>query len=476
MAAAAAITAFGAIIGYMGAEVAEDAMFERVLWPQRFHNYLDISSFAKLSLLSSMSGPLHRAALETLDSFRDHGLYKGFLRGDILGTPFFAENSGIEYFYRTALSQKRRETPSSVRNGLWLEVLRQVECRRITSNQKITGSDDHEAAVVSSRAMKPIFRLSLEILPRDGLRKTPGVDVSESHVTVWTFLGILASELPTLFIAIATGLWYRFGNSTSELPDVWLAPFLCIPLFLKIVAALFTVRREDIVGPATMVNMATAEDNRVMSEKAPPLDAPRNPDHRGNPLKPISNPPSGHQQREEKSGATALSVQEPSGTPGRQEIIEVMCPSLGYVLICTNSKPPNSSGLFQFFRHYGHPIRSAYMDRVRETVNIIIVYMFVLYFPAGLFALSWMNGPAQFIWLGQQLYCVAAMHIVRLAGWQGCSRTEERVAKLLLQNKIVYLVGKGGSVQVSLNIEDVPSVREGKARVQAILQQNDEAE
>lgn len=85
--------ALGSIVGYLGAEVAEDAIFENLLWPQRFYNDRTLGSLTQQFLFMGMGGPLHRAALATLDQLRDHGLYLGPRRGDMLGTAFYKDLS-----------------------------------------------------------------------------------------------------------------------------------------------------------------------------------------------------------------------------------------------------------------------------------------------------------------------------------------------------------------------------------------------
>jgi hypothetical protein len=83
----AVAAAIGSVIGYVGAEVAEEELFERLLWPQRFYNYLDLRTSLKYAFLIPMGGPLHRAALQVLDTQRtlqgkSNGAYAGhsFLR------------------------------------------------------------------------------------------------------------------------------------------------------------------------------------------------------------------------------------------------------------------------------------------------------------------------------------------------------------------------------------------------------------
>ncbi|KAJ4152251.1 hypothetical protein NW754_004046 [Fusarium falciforme] len=42
----AIVSALGAVLGYLGAEVAEESIFERILWPQRFFNYINFEPTA----------------------------------------------------------------------------------------------------------------------------------------------------------------------------------------------------------------------------------------------------------------------------------------------------------------------------------------------------------------------------------------------------------------------------------------------
>src|SRR5258708_39160987 len=80
------LSALGSLIGYLGTEVAPGDLFERQLWPQRFYNGFTIYNAWKLALLMPMGGPLHKAALQTLDKFFKNGLFKGGSLGRMLGT------------------------------------------------------------------------------------------------------------------------------------------------------------------------------------------------------------------------------------------------------------------------------------------------------------------------------------------------------------------------------------------------------
>ena len=102
--------------------------------------------------------------------------------------------------------------------------------------------------------------------------------------------------------------------------------------------------------------------------------------------------------------------------------------------------------------------------------SIAIAYLFVLYFPAGLVALLWMDERAQYLWLSYQIYIIAAMHLVRVCGYGGCGRTEERLARLLEAGEEVWFAdGTGNGVAAVLVIEEFGSVKAAKERVDGML-------
>ena len=152
------------------------------------------------------------------------------------------------------------------------------------------------------------------------------------------------------------------------------------------------------------------------------------------------------------------------------QIYEIDHASLGFILLLgTAVRDKDSPTVLQFFRHYGHPIRISFMDRAREVLGIVIVYLFVLYFPVGLLLSSWMRESSQYLWLGHQLYCVVAMHVVRVLGMNGCASSVERAAQMLHKYQEVTLRGSSTSVRASLQVEHVRSMGEGRLRVKEIL-------
>jgi hypothetical protein len=416
----AVAAAIGSVIGYVGAEVAEEELFERLLWPQRFYNYLDLRTSLKYSFLMPMGGPLHRAALQVLDTFRDNGLYRGRAMGHMLGTAFFADNDGIQYFHHTDIdtSTGGRESPKDVRNCFWVEVLRRVDPRLVAKDPSIctaSSSEEEQSHQSMKRTTHYLFRLSLEVLPEVPESRVP--IVREDRITLTTITGICLSEVSGVGCGIVIGVWQRYYAFTG---------LLCLPLALKLLSLLVSVRREPLILPVT-------------TEKRP-------------------------------GAAVFKSVTPPANTGLKHmERFEVACPNIGYFILETS----HPETVLQFTRHYGHPIRISKLDRLREIMGIIVVYEFVLNFPAGLIALAWASPNAQYLWLGYQVYAIVAMHISRLVGWGGCGRVEERVAERLERVQKAYLGGDGiGMIYASLLAEKFDSATEVKRRIREVLANN----
>ncbi|PYH88868.1 hypothetical protein BO71DRAFT_124301, partial [Aspergillus ellipticus CBS 707.79] len=109
------LSAASTLIGYIGTEVATTSNFHRVLWPQRSYNNFSFSNAWKPALLMPLGGPLHTAALKTIDQFFTNGLFQGPDLGHMLGTAFFPD-SGEEYqVFENGVGVR----VAKVRNGLW---------------------------------------------------------------------------------------------------------------------------------------------------------------------------------------------------------------------------------------------------------------------------------------------------------------------------------------------------------------------
>ena len=115
---------------------------------------------------------------------------------------------------------------------------------------------------------------------------------------------------------------------------------------------------------------------------------------------------------------------EPSGEKAiADEIKTFEVDTHGHGLLVIEGK---ESVVLQFFRHYGHPIRS----RWREIIQISIVVAFALVFPIGLIcSIIWMPIGLQYVWLGYQLYATLAMYAYRFTRAHQWARSEARLAQ-----------------------------------------------
>ena len=209
-----AVTALGALVGYLGAEVAESHIFERTLWPERFYNFVGFATATQLAFLMPMGGPLHRAALQTLDKFRDKGLYKGPQQGDMLGTAFFPNRSDVPYYPRSEAAGAHGQIPKEIRNGFWINVLEAVgtKIRQPLKRASNDGALGENRDFTQARSIKPIFVLRLESISTEDVRHS----FQEEEKTWKTFLGIFLSEMTSIMLAIASAAWCISGVSYGE--------------------------------------------------------------------------------------------------------------------------------------------------------------------------------------------------------------------------------------------------------------------
>lgn len=393
--------ALGAVLGYLGSEVAEVVLFERLFWPERYYNDFSFKVALQQCFLMTMGGPLHAAALKALDTFRENGLYMGTSRGDMLGTAFYADKH-TTYSVGSADDRETDET----RNAFWVEVARFMDKSfmegYITADESSSpGQNDNGTPARPVRAFKGFYSLELgAVLPNESPAEE--VDcVSEDGVTWKTFVCIFLSES----IAIGVGIGAIF------LGVPWMVIVMSIPLLLKIISAAITVRRK---------------------------------------------------------GLLSLPQLEMHGSDTELDVFDTFMHRHGFLLI----KGPKPL-VQQFFQHYGHPDRDGTSfpgNRSREVLAMVLLYCFVFNFPAGLVFIFWMKSSVQYLWLAYQLYAVLAMHLVRILDWQGTGRTEERVAKSLTRERIVWLQWpKRTTVSAKVEKDVVRNMKEGQERVQEIL-------
>ncbi|KAI0455032.1 hypothetical protein F5B21DRAFT_473487 [Xylaria acuta] len=392
--------ALGAVLGYVGSEVAEGIMFERLLWPQRFYNQLSFSTALQQGLLMTMGGPLHSAALKTLDVFRSHGLYRGPGRGHFLGTAFYSDR---KLQYSLPGNENRPTDDREFRNGFWLEVVRVIDTLS-RPHQGSWLSADHENATSGSqtrrsfRSTHAVHHIRLSLVSKkhpEDARSTPVRCISEDRLTWRALANIVISEL----VAVGVGIGSLFVGS------YWMVIYMVIPLVLKLLALLLSVRRE---GLASMPEL----------QSKGPLD----------------------------------------------ESVMLECFGVEHGFLLLEGPGP---AVLQFFRHYGHPLRgnnpSVLGNRFREIGCIVLVYCFVLYFPAGLILTIWETDSMQYLWLAYQLYSVIMMHGIRLLDLQDCGRTEQRIAKHLCSDERVWLESTNGvTIEATAKTDIVAGYTEGQ--------------
>lgn len=228
--------ALGTILGYLGAEVATESTFERLLWPQRFYNDFSFLIGIQMAFLIPSGGSLHRAALETLGQFEENGLYRGRKLGNMLGTCFFP-SIPVEYYVRTVAGVEDVRKPT--RNGFWVRVSRRLVngCPRKEDTEKKATTKPKP-----KRTSVPLHQITLKRC--DHKVKTPNgvIDVWEDRLTWKSYAGILISELSSIAAAV---LAHLYASNT------WLAVYFCIPILLKFVASAVSIQRHAFEDPST---------------------------------------------------------------------------------------------------------------------------------------------------------------------------------------------------------------------------------
>ena len=224
--------ALGTILGYLGAEVAEESTFERLLWPHRYYNDVSPIVLLRLAFLMPSGGPLHRAALETLSRFQKNGLYLGKTRGNMLGSAFY-RHLDVSYFARTVEGQENAAKES--RNGFLVEISRSL------AHNHTASQDDNEkilsALEVARRAHIPLHHVFLTCCQNQTQIPTDTTLVVEDILTWKCFVGVIASELTAVAAAVVAG---TYAHST------WLSIYFILPLLFKVLSIGTSVRREPL--------------------------------------------------------------------------------------------------------------------------------------------------------------------------------------------------------------------------------------
>ena len=245
--------AFGAVLGYIGAEAATSASFEHLLWPQRFYSSFTLSMVPKLALLTPMGGPLHKAALNVLDVCFEHGLFKGPYQGHMLGTVFFRHQ---DWTYTMHGDGQRSESHTEpLRNCIWTTALSHLPIPLLDTPSRFMSEKDAEKADVKpepNRARFAVNHLTIsKATPQDKASKIAFVSEGVSTPSYCVILALFSTELTGIFAAIGVSLVFR-----SPWAVLWV-----IPLFLRLVSALLAVPRQPLISQGS----STATDDPVQN-------------------------------------------------------------------------------------------------------------------------------------------------------------------------------------------------------------------
>lgn len=385
----ALVGAFGSIIGYLGAEAADTSTFETLLWPHRCYNQNNALGCLTSALTMPLGGPLHKAALKVLDSFRIRGLYLGQSLGHMLGTAFFPDNKLRYEIY----SEDDMDDDRDVRNCLWVNVLHRLRDYqpRTVVQVKVDVEKQREKQRLVRRTTQRIQHFHLSWADPADKTDQALVTFREDRIPLIAPLSMLASETTAL---ISAGLVAYLDSC------YWFSAYLCLPLMLKLLSIPASVRREG------------------------------------------------------------LSERPPNHASEKSILVEISDYDHGFPLI----EGPESV-IRQFFRHYAHPVRYTWGDRMRELASITLVLGLVLNFPLGLLSMLFVPVNVQIVWISYQLYVVLIMHWNRVRGSEEPGRMDKAMAKALVQGKTVRLASGDSAVNATLTSEEVSSIGEGKKRV-----------
>jgi hypothetical protein len=361
---AAVIAALGTILGYLGSEAVDESIFERLLWPERFYNTASPLALLKIALCLPMGGPLHTAAIHTLKSFHEHNLYRGARKGDMLGSPFYND---LKATYVARSDEKEATVVKQARNALLIRILRLVVPRSTTSGAAVPlPPRDSESQPETIRTTVYVQHLRVRCANAADVTDKKYVRVNET-LSWRTALGLLCSEGSGIIFALIVG----FGLKS------WFGLWWCAPLFLKILAAFFRVRRQ-------------------------PLET----------VKPDSAPTCMFDAVEKDRWFFLIE--------GPDHVVRQF---------------------FRHYGHPIRDSRDVIIpDRMREVVSMCIVVLYGTIFPVGLLVVTlWLDVNVQFVWLGYQLWSTLVMLIARLADGSRWGSTEERIAGALsVEKQVVF--------------------------------------
>lgn len=225
--------ALGTIVGYLGAEVAPDDLFERLLWPQRFYNDFNLRNSAKVGFLMPMGGPLHRAALSTLDACLINGLLlRGLQSGNMLGTAFFADRALTYSIHNPTRGGAPEPTElKAARNAFWATVVEQLPPTYVAQP-----GDPETSRPGIVRARTAVNLLTIRYAEPDEVESSRLITCDTGPLNMRCLAGIIFTEITGIVVgALVLGLWRS-----------WFCVLWWLPAILKAISALWTIPRESL--------------------------------------------------------------------------------------------------------------------------------------------------------------------------------------------------------------------------------------
>lgn len=232
------LSAFGSILGYLGAEAASYASFEELLWPQRFFCSFNSWEIPQLALLHPMGGPLHKVALETLDIIFKNGLLRGHEQGHMLGTPFFPE-TGWTYVMHDGQASSSKVNP--LRNCFWTVVFSRLNVLALINTHDSKNVERGDAArQVRSQVIVGHLLLSRASVSEKSSR-LPFVEENAEGISCRIILAIIVAELAGILIFIIL----------LAVLQTWWSVLWLVPLLLRLTSAYFSLQREPLISLAS---------------------------------------------------------------------------------------------------------------------------------------------------------------------------------------------------------------------------------
>ncbi|KAJ5345750.1 hypothetical protein N7452_003754 [Penicillium brevicompactum] len=214
--------AVSSVVGYIDAEAATLKSFKQLLWPQRLMSGFTLRTAPQVALLYPMGGPLHKVALQTMDSFYHHGLLSGSLEGHMLGTSFFPELEWKPNFSEG--DEQGSPVTRPIRNCLWALVFTSLGAPRSSTPTHGQGTEKGE----STKPLHAQFPMGHLTLSKPNLSDATLPFVSEvvGGPSVRVILGTITAETVGILLTVIYLIKYKTFWSLF-----WLAPL--IPRFFK---------------------------------------------------------------------------------------------------------------------------------------------------------------------------------------------------------------------------------------------------